>query len=111
MIHSDPKSFADAAEAAQLLIRNGGRRDVLSVTSAVQTQSRHWPIRRSLAGAIYAPNDESGDAYKFDRLGCACRKAGRAVPHWHHDQTQSNALVVRSPGRGGCRWRGDTADQ
>lgn len=65
MIHSDPKSFADAAEAAQLLIRNGERRDVLSVTDAVKTEPALAHTAPTLAGAIYAPNDESGDAYKF----------------------------------------------
>ena len=65
MIHSDPKSFNDAAEAAQLLIRNGERRDVLSVAEAVKVEPALAHTAPSLAGAIYAPNDESGDAYKF----------------------------------------------
>ena len=65
MIHSDPKSFNDAAEAAQLLIRNGERRDVLSVAEAVNIEPALAHTAPTLAGAIYAPNDESGDAYKF----------------------------------------------
>lgn len=65
MIHSDPKSFDDAAKAAQLLIRNGERRDVLSVAEAVKIEPALAYTAPTLAGAIYAPNDESGDAYKF----------------------------------------------
>lgn len=65
MIHSDAKSFNDAAEAAQLLIRNGERRDVLSVAEAVRIEPALAHTAPTLAGAIYAPNDESGDAYKF----------------------------------------------
>ncbi len=65
MIHSNRKSFDDAAEAAQLLIRNGERRDVLTVAEAVKIEPALTHTAPTLAGAIYAPNDESGDAYKF----------------------------------------------
>ena len=65
MIHSNRQSFDDAAEAAQLLIRNGERRDVLSVAEAVKIEPALTHTAPTLAGAIYAPNDESGDAYKF----------------------------------------------
>jgi len=65
MIHSNKQSFDDAAEAAQLLIRNGERRDVLSVAEAVTIEPALAHTAPTLAGAIYAPNDESGDAYKF----------------------------------------------
>ena len=65
MIHSNKRSFDDAAEAAQLLIRNGERRDVLSVAEAVKIEPALAHTASTLAGAIYAPNDESGDAYKF----------------------------------------------
>ena len=65
MIHSNQQSFDDAAEAAQLLIRNGERRDVLSVPEAVKIEPALAHTAPTLAGAIYAPNDESGDAYKF----------------------------------------------
>ena len=65
MIHSNKQSFDDAAEAAQLLIRNGERRDVLSVAEAVKIEPALMHTAPTLAGAIYAPNDESGDAYKF----------------------------------------------
>ncbi|MBC7708595.1 MAG: D-amino acid dehydrogenase [Rhizobacter sp.] len=65
MIHSNRQSFDEAAEAAQLLIRNGERRDVLSVAEAVTIEPALAHTAPTLAGAIYAPNDESGDAYKF----------------------------------------------
>jgi D-amino-acid dehydrogenase len=65
MIHSNKQSFDDAAQAAQLLIRNGERRDVLSVADAVKIEPALAHTAPTLAGAIYAPNDESGDAYKF----------------------------------------------
>ena len=65
MIHSNKQSFDDAAEAAQLLVRNGERRDVLSVAEAVTIEPALAHTAPTLAGAIYAPNDESGDAYKF----------------------------------------------
>ena len=78
MIHSNPQSFNDAAEAAQLLIRNGERRDVLSVAEAVKIEPALAHTAPTLAGAIYAPNDESGDAYKFT-VGLAERAAAMGV--------------------------------
>jgi D-amino-acid dehydrogenase len=65
MIHSDKKNFDAAAESAQLLVRNGERRDVLSVAEAVKIEPALAHTAPTLAGAIYAPHDESGDAYKF----------------------------------------------
>jgi D-amino-acid dehydrogenase len=65
MIHSDKNNFDAAAEGAQLLIRNGERRDVLSVAEAVKIEPALAHTAPTLAGAIYAPHDESGDAYKF----------------------------------------------
>jgi D-amino-acid dehydrogenase len=65
MIHSNAQSFDDAAKAAQLLVRNGERRDVLSVAEAVSIEPALAHTAPTLAGAIYAPHDESGDAYKF----------------------------------------------
>jgi D-amino-acid dehydrogenase len=78
MIHSNPKSFDDAAKAAQLLIRNGERRDVLSVAEAVSIEPALAHTAHTLAGAIYAPNDESGDAYKFT-VALAARAAEMGV--------------------------------
>ena len=78
MIHSNRQSFDDAAEAAQLLIRNGERRDVLSVAEAVKIEPALAYTAPTLAGAIYAPNDESGDAYKFT-VALAARAAAMGV--------------------------------
>ena len=78
MIHSNEQSFDDAAQAAQLLIRNGERRDVLSVAEAVKIEPALTHTASTLAGAIYAPNDESGDAYKFT-LALAERAAAMGV--------------------------------
>ncbi len=65
MIHGSKASFEAAAKAAQLLIRNGERRQVLSVAEAVKIEPALAHTAPTLAGAIYAPDDESGDAYKF----------------------------------------------
>jgi D-amino-acid dehydrogenase len=78
MIHSNAQSFDDAAKAAQLLIRNGERRDVLSVAEAVRIEPALAHTAPTLAGAIYAPNDESGDAYKFT-IAMASRAAAMGV--------------------------------
>lgn len=77
MIHSTQKSFEAAAEGAQLLIRNGERRDVLSVADAVKIEPALAHTAPTLAGAIYAPHDESGDAYKFTtKLAALAQKMG-----------------------------------
>jgi D-amino-acid dehydrogenase len=77
MIHSTQKSFEAAAEGAQLLIRNGERRDVLSVADAVKIEPALAHTAPTLAGAIYAPHDESGDAFKFTtKLAALAAKMG-----------------------------------
>ncbi len=77
MIHSTQQSFEAAAEGAQLLIRNGERRDVLSVADAVKIEPALAHTAPTLAGAIYAPHDESGDAYKFTtKLAALAQKMG-----------------------------------
>ncbi len=85
MIHSNKQSFDDAAEAAQLLIRNGERREVLSVAEAVKIEPALTHTAPTLAGAIYAPNDESGDAYKFT-VALAERAAAMGV-EFRYDTT------------------------
>ncbi|MCS6995667.1 MAG: D-amino acid dehydrogenase [Casimicrobiaceae bacterium] len=65
MIHTSRKSFERAARAAQLLQRHGERREVLSVDEAVRLEPALAHTAPRLAGAIYAPDDETGDAYKF----------------------------------------------
>jgi D-amino-acid dehydrogenase len=77
MIHGSKASFDSAAEAAQLLVRNGERRDVLSVADAVKIEPALAHTAHTLAGAIYAPYDESGDAYKFTiALAERCKQMG-----------------------------------
>ena len=88
MIHSNRKSFDDAAEAAQLLIRNGERRDVLSVAEAVKIEPALSHTAPTLAGAIYAPNDESGDAYKFT-IALAERAAAMGVEFLYNTAIES----------------------
>ncbi len=101
MIHSNQQSFDDAAEAAQLLIRNGERRDVLSVAEAVKIEPALAHTAPTLAGAIYAPNDESGDAYKFT-VALAERAAamgvefryGTTIKELHRDGGEVSDVLV-----------------
>ena len=88
MIHSNTQSFDDAAEAAQLLIRNGERRDVLTVAEAVKVEPALTHTAPTLAGAIYAPNDESGDAYKFT-VALAERAAAMGVEFVYNTAIES----------------------
>ena len=85
MIHSTKKSFDAAAEGAQLLIRNGERRDVLSVADAVKIEPALTHTASTLAGAIYAPHDESGDAYKF--TVALAEKAAKMGVEFHYGTT------------------------
>jgi len=104
MIHSDPASFDAAARAAQLLIRNGERREVLTVADAVGIEPALAHTAPTLVGAIYAPDDESGDAFKFT-TALAARAADLGVEFRYGTQvdrleTESGRVMrvrLRSP--------------
>lgn len=65
--------------AADLISRHGGNCQFIDVERMVALEPAFEPRRRELAGAVYTPDDESGDARRFtQQLAELCRKRGAA---------------------------------
>lgn len=77
--YTDPGDFETAHAACRLLREYGIQRDVKTVDEAIAIEPALAGARDKLAGATYAPDDESGDAAKFTQaLATLCARAGVA---------------------------------
>src|SRR5262249_43267014 len=63
--HFDPKSFADAAKAAELIGEYGGDRGAKTAPECAAIEPGLAACRGRLAGGIFTAGDESGDAHRF----------------------------------------------
>ena len=63
----DPYSMESAVRAADLFRELGVRAEKLTSLEAIRTEPALKPIEAQISGAIFYPDDESGDAYKFTR--------------------------------------------
>jgi len=77
-IYTQPRSFAQAVEAARTMRQFGLDRESVSAERCVEIEPALAGVRRLLAGGDYTPSDESGDANKFTRA-LAERAAGLGV--------------------------------
>lgn len=77
-LYRRPESFADALEKMRVLTDQGIELRSLDPDAAAEVDPALAPARGRLAGAIYAPSDESGDARLFT-LGLAQACAERGV--------------------------------
>ncbi|CAE7364455.1 dadA2 [Symbiodinium necroappetens] len=78
-LYRRPESFTGALERMRLLTDQGIALESLTAGRTVALEPALAPLRDSLAGAIFAPGDESGDARLFTLgLAKAC-EAGGAV--------------------------------
>jgi D-amino-acid dehydrogenase len=69
--------FVAAQEASKLLAQYGIEREVKTAEEAITIEPALNHIRDRLAGATYAPTDESGDAHVFtQRLAALCKERG-----------------------------------
>jgi D-amino-acid dehydrogenase len=75
--YTSKDDFEAAQKASQLLKQYGIERDVKSAEEAIAIEPALHQIRDRLAGATYAPTDESGDAFKFTQnLAALCAARG-----------------------------------
>jgi len=77
-VYRDPKGFAHARAAAELMGRHGLDRRVVDRDGCVALEPALAHAAPSLAGGIFTPGDESGDAHRFTR-DLARRAEGRGV--------------------------------
>jgi D-amino-acid dehydrogenase len=75
--YTNKDDFLAAQEASKLLAQYGIEREVKSAEEAIAIEPALNHIRDRLAGATYAPTDESGDAHVFtQRLAALCKERG-----------------------------------
>jgi len=81
-LYRDPKEYAHAGAAAALMARYGLERVILNRAECLAHEPALAAIAPTLAGGIFTPGDESGDAHLFTRE-LAKRAAARGVRfHW-----------------------------
>ncbi|CUW40707.1 D-amino acid dehydrogenase small subunit [Magnetospirillum sp. XM-1] len=66
-VYRDGAEFEHACRAAEVMIRHGLRRMPKNADECVGIEPALAAVRGELAGGIYTPDDESGDAHKFTR--------------------------------------------
>ena len=77
-LYRDPKEYAHAGAAAALMARYGLERVILDRAECLAHEPALAAIAPTLAGGIFTPGDESGDAHLFTRE-LAKRAAARGV--------------------------------
>jgi D-amino-acid dehydrogenase len=76
-VFADHASLAEAVELANVLRHEGVPFEHLTAQAAVAKEPALGDMQSQLAGAIYYPNDESGDAHKFTQaMAHCCRRLG-----------------------------------
>jgi D-amino-acid dehydrogenase len=100
--YTSDDDFRAAQRASTLLKQYGIERDVKTAEEAIAIEPALNHIRDRLAGATYAPTDESGDAFKFSQnlaALCAARgvqfKYGAMIEAIETDAGQVSGLRLR----------------
>jgi D-amino-acid dehydrogenase len=76
--YRSPEAFDGAAARSKILSDNGCDIAVLDRDGVVKVEPALGPVKEAIAGALYAPSDESGDCRMFAR-GLAAWLQGRGV--------------------------------
>ncbi len=88
-VYRDPREYAHAVAASELMSKLGLERLVKTPAEAEAIEPALAAVRPQLAGAIFTPDDESGDAHLFtQRLAALCAERGVT---FHYD-TQIHGL-------------------
>lgn len=77
-IYRDPKEFAHAVKAAEIMRRHGLHRHEKTPAECVVVEPALAPVADRLAGGLFSPDDESGDAHQFT-VALAALAAERGV--------------------------------
>jgi D-amino-acid dehydrogenase len=76
-LYRDEASFARGTQNMSILVDNGLRLETLDAAQVVAREPALGSARDKIAGAIYCPTDESGDAHLFTRgLKAVCEQLG-----------------------------------
>jgi D-amino-acid dehydrogenase len=78
-LYRDAAALAKGVANMAILAEGGRRLEVLDAAGCIRADPALGAARGAIAGAIYAPEDESGDCYKFtEGLVALCRARGVA---------------------------------
>lgn len=76
-VYRDPHSFQHAIGAADMMTRMGLQRETKTVDETLALEPALDDVRKELAGGIFTPGDESGDAHRFTQnLAALCAAKG-----------------------------------
>jgi D-amino-acid dehydrogenase len=76
-LYRDAASFERGRSNMSILVDNGLRLETLDVAQVVAREPALEHARQAIAGAIYCPTDESGDAHQFTReMQKVCERLG-----------------------------------
>ncbi|PKU25858.1 D-amino acid dehydrogenase [Telmatospirillum siberiense] len=76
-VYRDPQSFQHAVGAAEMMTGMGLERQVKSVEESLALEPALDAAHKELAGGIFTPGDESGDAHRFTQnLAALCAQKG-----------------------------------
>jgi len=76
-IYFEPRAFEHARREAEWISREGMPREPRTPAQCVATEPALRNVERRLAGGVFAPADESGDAFVFSqRLAAQCASHG-----------------------------------
>ena len=89
-VYRDPAEFARGCRVARLMNRFGLERQVCDTAGCVAIEPALAAARTALAGGIFTPGDESGDAHKFTRA-MAAHAAGQGA-RFHYGVTVRRLL-------------------
>lgn len=100
-IYRDPVSFENGCRNTRVLVDGGMELKPISPAEVVAIEPALKHAQHHMAGAIYAPSDESGDARAFTRnLAKRCQEMGvefrmsTTVTGFEHDATTIHAVLT-----------------
>jgi D-amino-acid dehydrogenase len=75
--YTDPKGYQEGLEAARVMREYGCERNEVTMDEAINIEPALKASRNKIAGALYTPSDETGDAFVFtQKLAQMCRDKG-----------------------------------
>lgn len=110
-LYRDPAAFERGVAATSVLSDGGLTLQTLTPDEVIRREPALAPARSSLAGAIFCPSDESGDAHLFSRqLAQRCEQLGvqflmdRKIVSWENDADRISAIRTDKGSIGGDRF-------
>jgi len=77
LVHRDPAGFAAAAHHAEFMSELGCPHEIADPVRCTQIEPALTPAGNRIAGGLFSPEDEVGDAYKFTtKIAAVCGKLG-----------------------------------